>query len=317
MERLGRDGILVVTGVLAMVNTSPLLRAALFYARLGIHVFPVAPRSKEPLLRGGRGYHDASVDLERIRGWWRDAPMANIGIACASSHLVVIDVDTYRGGDDALADFEGKYGRTTRTWEALARGRHLYFRAPTEAKFRGHLLGADCGVEVKHHGYVVAPPSVHPSGITYRWDAGWHPTEAPVAEIPPSWLRALGSGRRRTPCAAAVGPARETFVGAAFATCGWLGPDLASGAVCAACPWAEQHSDGRGRGDDSSTVILPPTSAIRVGTFFCSHAHCTHRRTVDAVARLPRRALDAARRRFPREFGALVYRKTVSAEHSA
>jgi hypothetical protein len=281
-------------------------RAAHFYARRGLHVFPLAPRSKRPLLRAGNGYLDASTDAAVIDTHWSSCPVANVGIACAPSGLIVVDVDSYRGGDDALAAFEREHGATPRSWEALARGRHVYLRAPADARVRGHLTSIDCGVEIKHQGYVVAPPSIHPSGITYVWDVGAHPIDgATIAEIPPRWLKALAK-RSTTSASVAVGAARETFFGAAFAACGWLGRDVPSGAACARCPWASKHTDQRGWGMDSSSVILPASTDLRIGRFFCSHAHCTGRTNADVIGALPREAVNAASREYPTEFRVVV-----------
>ena len=64
------------------------LAAALAYASAGVHVFPLAPRSKVPLIsaaNGGHGLHDATTDLDVIRAWWRVNPRANIGLRTGSN----------------------------------------------------------------------------------------------------------------------------------------------------------------------------------------------------------------------------------------
>lgn len=285
--------------------SSRLWRAARAYAERNIYVFPLAPGTKLPLIKGGSGHLDATTDASAIDGWWRKTPMANVGIACAASGFVVVDVDTYKGGDDALGEFERVNGGRPRTWECLARGIHIYFVAGSGSSFRAHLTTPSCGVEVKHHGYVVAPPSIHPTGIVYTWDVGGHPTEIPVADLPPAWARALaarGPGIAR----AATGPARRSLLGAAFAAAEWLGADLVSGAACARCPWVGAHTDGRGDGADSSTVILPPTTDLRLGRYHCSHAHCRGRDLSEVMAALPRKAIAVAGHEYPREMGVAI-----------
>jgi hypothetical protein len=62
-----------------MTRLADFLDAALYYASLGWPVFPIAPRSKRPLIsvdKGGRGLHDATTDLALIRQWWTDFPTA-------------------------------------------------------------------------------------------------------------------------------------------------------------------------------------------------------------------------------------------------
>jgi hypothetical protein len=69
--------------------------AALRYASQGVPVFPLAPRSKFPLISGandGHGLHDATTDAARIQAWWMAHPTANIG---GSKELRVSSPTTY------------------------------------------------------------------------------------------------------------------------------------------------------------------------------------------------------------------------------
>ena len=54
-----------------------------------------------------------------------------------------------------------------------ARGAHFWFTSigQYEVKSRGQASFLD-GVDLKASGYVVAPPSMHPSGVEYRWAEG-------------------------------------------------------------------------------------------------------------------------------------------------
>jgi Bifunctional DNA primase/polymerase, N-terminal len=59
------------------------LAAALRYAAQGVPVFPLAPRSKVPLISAandGHGLHDATTDAARSQAWWMAHPTANIGL---------------------------------------------------------------------------------------------------------------------------------------------------------------------------------------------------------------------------------------------
>src|SRR5947207_203617 len=75
--------------------------AALEYARRGLPVFPVTPRGKMPLIScrdGGRGFKDATTDVEQVSQWWTRWPHANIGMPTGwPSGVYVIDLD----GEDA------------------------------------------------------------------------------------------------------------------------------------------------------------------------------------------------------------------------
>jgi hypothetical protein len=116
------------------------------------------------------------------------------------SNLVVLDVDAAHGGEASLQRLVQAHGPLPWTVEARTGGggRHLYFihpggLVPNRAGFRPGLdLRGDGG-------YVVAPPSVHPSGRAYAWAATGDPERAVPAALP-AWLLhavsgALGKGR--------------------------------------------------------------------------------------------------------------------------
>ncbi len=205
---------------------SGLLDAALGYAAHGIPVYPVHwPRpsaggaslgcscrrgvacdrpAKHPLTR--HGVHDATCDPAQLERWWQQWPAANIGLATG----VVFDV----------LDVDGAAGlaalcQLTRTAELRLPGPvvrtggggwHYWFR-PTGLGNRPprglpHVDWRGVG------GAVLAPPSRHASGGTYRWVRGLDQT--PLPEVPAA-LRALLDPE---PAAASpVSPARPAEVG--------------------------------------------------------------------------------------------------------
>lgn len=144
----------------------PLLAAALWYAGLGLPVFPLRPRSKIPH-PGTRGVRDASSDADVIREAWQRHPESNIGLA--TGHLVdVIDVDGAAGvkswseliGAGALPEILGVVS-TPRPG-----GSHLHVAACGV----GNRAGLYPGIDYRGlGGYVVAPPSTGPDGTLYRW----------------------------------------------------------------------------------------------------------------------------------------------------
>jgi len=146
-------------------------------------VLPLTPSGKTPLGRlVPHGKDDATHDVGQVRDWWVQCPDANIGIRPAVG-VVVVDVDPRNGGATALVNLTRPHdGLTpTRTAYTGGGGLHAWFRAPGPYK---HALC--CGVDLKgHDGYVVAPPSLHPSGDRYVWG-----NDLPIADAPP-WLVAL------------------------------------------------------------------------------------------------------------------------------
>src|ERR1051326_9006130 len=126
-------------------------RAARAYAeRLHFAVFPLAPRSKVPLVAGGHGCKDATTDVAQIDAWWRAHPEANVGIATGKpSGVWMLDVDPRNGGDAALDAFQEQHGALPTTVEALTGGggRHLVFRytpALDAVRWLPLAPGADC-----------------------------------------------------------------------------------------------------------------------------------------------------------------------------
>jgi len=122
------------------------------------------PRTKE-------GLKNATLDVKQIQEWWNRWPQAGVAIRTGTaSGLVVVDIDPEHGGDDSLTALRSEHGplpigRTVRTGSG---GTHLYFRHPGPAlpNTAGRLgPGLDTRAD---GGYVIAPPSRHRSGGTYK-----------------------------------------------------------------------------------------------------------------------------------------------------
>jgi len=165
------------------VSTVDLLGHALAYARAGLDVLPLTPSGKTPLGRlVAHGKDDASSDVEQVRDWWVQCPTANIGIRPAPG-VVVVDVDPRDGGASALVGLTRPHGGLVPTWTAWTGGGGLHAWYAAAGPYERKLCR---GVDLKgHDGYVVAPPSLHPSGTRYVWA-----NDLPIADAPP-WLVAL------------------------------------------------------------------------------------------------------------------------------
>jgi hypothetical protein len=153
-----------------MDSHNELLTAALDYAARGWAVLPLKPREKVPLTSGGS--RDATTDAAQVKVWWARWPTANVGIATGGSGPWVLDLD----GADALppgADLPPTAVSTT------GRGVHYLFEADARVKNRQRLWGRPADVRGAG-GYIVAPPSVHPSGVVYEWRGALSPAKAPA-----------------------------------------------------------------------------------------------------------------------------------------
>ena len=161
---------------------SELGRAAVWYCEHGFAIFPLKPRSKVPATV--HGMNDWFDDPESARELWGKFPDYNIGIVCgAPSHgLLVLDLDVSdeKDGRKTLATWERSRGNLPETAMAITGGggRHYLYRT-SRTNIRPS-ANHDLGVDVRCDGsYIVAPPSVHPSGSLYEW---WEsPKDTPVA----------------------------------------------------------------------------------------------------------------------------------------
>ena len=185
------------------------LRAALAYAEcFGFAVLPCQPRGKTPLTE--HGYKDAMRDPAQIREWWERWPEANVGIATGViSGVVVLDIDPRHGGDGTIVTLPAQYGKLPETPTVLTGGRgiHLYLRHPGRVvPNSASQIGQ--GIDVRGDGgYVIAPKSVHESGMCYLWEVSSRIDETPLAELP-AWLLKLMTGAEagRAPNAESKGP---------------------------------------------------------------------------------------------------------------
>jgi Bifunctional DNA primase/polymerase, N-terminal len=178
-----------------------LLDAALGHAARGVPVYPVHwPRptlgcscrqgpacdrpAKHPLVR--HGIHDATTNPGQLERWWQRWPHANVGLATGVI-FDALDID----GPAGLAALQ-QLARTVDLWlpgplvATGGGGWHHWFR-PTGLGNRpprglAHVDWRGIG------GCVLAPPSRHASGRTYRWL--WTLDQAPLTEVPAA-LRAL------------------------------------------------------------------------------------------------------------------------------
>jgi hypothetical protein len=271
------------------VSLSRLGRAAITYAeRLGVYVFALAPRTKIPLVVGGRGYLDATTDLDAIERIGTRHPNANIGASMIASGLVGIDPDLYKPGADvqweALAE---ELGPLPSTWTSRSGGggRHYVFRDGG----RSYIGALTPTCEIKHAGYLALPPSTHPNGNAYVWELDAHPLEHPIADLPPSWVARMTARPSANHLPSTGVDARISVLGAVLEQLGLLGP-LApdgSGKRFCRCPWAGLHSDGRGFGQDGSCVVFPRSEDSTLGGWRCAHGHCSHRTWKDVLALVP------------------------------
>jgi putative DNA primase/helicase len=173
-----------------MKPRAKMMVAALRLAKQGYYVFPLRPRTKIPFA-GGPTFKDATNDPVVVRKYWTQYPNANIGLVPGRSGNMVLDID----GPDGEAQAKALRLYDVKTLIIITGrpdgGRHLMFLHPG-----GQIGNKDLASKINvraDNGYVVAPPSVHPSGAIYKYQ---DPNVRPAA-LPEHIRRLLigGAGR--------------------------------------------------------------------------------------------------------------------------
>lgn len=188
---------------------------ALYYASLGWHVFPLKPGTKYPGCEHGSS--EATTDVEQIERWWAASPNSGIGMRPATSGLYVLDMDPRNGGEASFAALQAEHGlllSPVMAQSGRGTGFHMYFAAPVAGtRYKGQ---PGPGLDGKHNGFVVLPPSIHPdTQQPYTWMTGT-PGAGEHLPVAPAFLEKVVTQRPdRVP--RAVDPAELPSIKAALA----------------------------------------------------------------------------------------------------
>jgi hypothetical protein len=163
---------------------SSLRDAALAYRRRGWSVLPIVPATKKPPkdFRWAE-YQKRLPTEEEIEQWWRDRPNLGVGIITGKvSNLIVLDVDTNKGADANSVYEQYPTGVVSRTGSG---GGHFFYQYPKDRDHVPNVVGRENGrpngLDLRADGgYVVAPPTLHPSGRRYRWIENDRPKAMPT-----------------------------------------------------------------------------------------------------------------------------------------
>jgi len=163
-----------------------MLQDALKYNDIGWNVIPVD--QKRPYFAA---WQKERANPEKIRHWFNNKyPDANVGIVTGQiSGLVVVDVDSEEGKELVDSYLNG----APATVQTGGGGYHFYFRHP--GGFVPNGVRILPGVDIRgENGLVVAPPSVHPNGTTYKWVGGFTGWED-IPDMPQAFLDKIRQDR--------------------------------------------------------------------------------------------------------------------------
>lgn len=138
--------------------------AALDYLNKGCSVIPIGSATKKPLIAWEEFKTRLPTERE-VREWYGKYP--NVGVAIITgkvSNLITFDVDPRNGGNpEPFKKYQTAESKTG------GGGNHFFFKYPDFGvpTIPSILPGVDLKSD---RAYVIAPPSIHPSGNPYVWE---------------------------------------------------------------------------------------------------------------------------------------------------
>jgi putative DNA primase/helicase len=160
---------------------------AAVYLDLGWSIFPV--NGKTPAT--AHGVKDATADEAQAERWFTNG---KVGVALATgtpSGIWALDIDG-KEGERKIERLQGEHGPLPTTLTSrTGNGFHLLFALPEGVDVRNSAGKIAPGIDVRGTGgYVVLPPSPHPSGGSYKWVKGRSLSDLKPVEAP-FWLLKL------------------------------------------------------------------------------------------------------------------------------
>ena len=187
------------------------------YVNSGWSILPVKPEEKRPYMTNWLQYTHSRASKETVDNWFKNLSGAGIGVVTGKvSNMVVLDVESWCKTPitEILKSYPTQmYSRTG------SGGYHLFYQYPTGVSKVANRVGIFEGADLRADGgFIVLPPTIHPSGGRYEWIQRGIPGTFPKAllelESQPKvqsegWiteaLRGVSEGGRNDTCARLAG----------------------------------------------------------------------------------------------------------------
>lgn len=137
------------------------------YQKWGLCIIPLRFKDKTPAVPWKK-YQREKLDVGELFEWFGTDTPRNVGIVCGkvSNNLVVLDCDTEERWAEIIRYCDDHGIDLYQTPQVkTARGFHIWIRLRNLPPSR-RIAGVDIQSEGK---YVVAPPSIHPTGVQYNF----------------------------------------------------------------------------------------------------------------------------------------------------
>lgn len=152
--------------------------------------FPVFPANGKIPCSQWQQYQHNLISPEVFTNLFLQNPNANIGIITGKLFgTFVLDIDGLEGLAN-LRKLEEKYGVLPQSWEVISGsgGQHIYFKYPEHGKVKTSAGQVAPHIDVRGEGgFIICPPSIHPSGRKYEWSVD----SAEEIATAPEWLLKL------------------------------------------------------------------------------------------------------------------------------
>lgn len=138
------------------------------YVDNGWSVLPVKPEDKRPYMTNWLQYTRTKANKPTVTNWFNNLAGAGIGVVTGKiSNMVVLDIesDCPYPIEDILRKYPTQmYSRTG------SGGYHLFYQYPTNVSRVANRVGIFERADLRADGgFIVLPPTVHPSGGRYEW----------------------------------------------------------------------------------------------------------------------------------------------------
>ncbi len=157
--------------------------AAKRYLELGYHPIACLPREKRTWVEWKK-YQTVAPTEKELSGWWGIRPDANVALVFGRGTFAV-DMD---GGEaEGLLTEKGITLPGDAPRSKTSNGLHVLLSSDRPIPDCVGLLSDGNGnhIDIRGVGYIVAPPSIHPSGAMYRWIK---PPTGVLPKAPPALL---------------------------------------------------------------------------------------------------------------------------------
>lgn len=187
------------------------------YVDQGWSILPVKPEEKRPFITNWMQYTHTKATKDMVLNWFSNLAGAGVGVVTGKvSNMVVLDVesDCPYPIEDLLKRYPTQmYSRTG------SGGYHLFYQYPTTVTHVSNRVRIFDGADLRADGgFIVLPPTMHPSGNRYEWvkrgPLGAFPTALLELQAQPKvqndgWiselLRGVSEGGRNDACARLAG----------------------------------------------------------------------------------------------------------------